>query len=317
MESIGTPWMWLSFFIFVAVIIIIELWAIGTGKPQKVTIKESLAFVLFTIIAALIFNLFIWLYAHHNYGLIVANEKSLEFFTGYLLEESLSVDNMFVFVLIFSYFSIPPELQRRVLAKGVMSAVVLRLSLILLGAWLVSHFHWVLYLFGVILLFTGIKLLFTQTKQDLSKNLLIIFLRKHLRITKTLHENFFFIRKEGLLYATPLFLALVLIELSDVIFAIDSIPAIFAITHDTFIVFTSNVFAILGLRALYFLLADMHDRFYLLRYGIAIILIFIGTKMIITPWVEVPISLTLLVIIVTLAASIFLSRRRSKWKLLN
>jgi tellurite resistance protein TerC len=218
---------------------------------------------------------------------------------------------MFVFLMIFQYFAVPAKYQRRVLLFGVLGAVFMRLGMIMGGVWLVSQFHWILYVFGAFLVFTGIKMVIAaEQKPDLEQNPLLQWMRKHLRITKEFHEEHFLIRQNGLLYATPLLLILVLIECGDLIFALDSIPAIFAVTNDPFIIFTSNIFAILGLRALYFLLSHMADRFHLLKYGVALILVFVGAKMLIAPWFQIPIVLALVVIVLTLAISAVLSVAR-------
>ena len=222
---------------------------------------------------------------------------------------------MFVFVMIFSYFAVPPELQRRVLLYGVLGAIVMRAGMILAGVWLVTQFAWILYVFGAFLIITGIKMIiFAEAEPDLEKNPLLRWLRGHLRLTPTFHGEKFFVLRNGILWATPMFLVLVLIEASDLVFAVDSIPAIFAVTTDPFIVFTSNIFAIMGLRALYFLLADMADRFHLLKYGLAIVLVFIGGKMLAMPWFHMPIqwSLTIVgsIIAVSVVASLALSKPR-------
>ena len=238
----------------------------------------------------------------------VANEKALEFLTGYLIEKSLSIDNVFVILMIFSYFSISAEYQRRVLIYGVLGAIFMRLILIVLGVWIVNQFHWVLYLFGILMLITGVRMLFfAEQVPNLEDNPFLRWMRQHLRITNELRGERFFTIHNQLWYVTPLFLVLVLVELSDLIFAVDSIPAVFAITNDPFIIFTSNIFAILGLRALYFLLVNIHNRFHLLKYGIAFILIFVGFKMLIAPWFKIPIFIALGLVLMTLIFCIILS----------
>jgi tellurite resistance protein TerC len=207
--------------------------------------------------------------------------------------------------MLFSYFAVPPEYQRRVLLYGVLGAIVLRALMILGGIWLVSQFSWVLYLFGAFLVLTGIKmLLFAEHKPDLDRNPVLKLMRRHMRMTNEFHGEHFTVMKDGFRYFTPLFAVLVMIEISDLVFAVDSIPAIFAVTTDPFIVFTSNIFAILGLRALYFLLADMADRFHLLKYGIAVVLIFVGVKLGVSYWYHVPVLMSLSFIAVILAVSI-------------
>ena len=237
-----------------------------------------------------------------------SSDLALAFLTGYIIEKSLSVDNVFVFLMIFTAFHVAPELQRRVLIYGVLGAIVLRAIMILAGAYVVKEFSWVLYIFGFFLVVTGMRMLVMAEKTpDLEKNPVLKFARRHLRISDGHHGEKFMVMKDGVRYFTPLFLVLIMIEISDVVFAVDSIPAIFAITTDPFIVFTSNIFAILGLRALYFLLADMADRFHLLKYGLAIVLVFIGAKMLAAPWFHMPVQWSLLIVGAIIALSIVLS----------
>jgi tellurite resistance protein TerC len=243
--------------------------------------------------------------------------RALEFITGYLIEKSLAVDNVFFWLMLFSFFAIPPERQKRVLIYGMLGAIVMRTVMIFAGAWLIAQFHWILYVFGAFLLVTGIKMWwFANEKPDLEKNPVVKWLRGHMTITSELHGERFFVFKEqaGQLvrYATPLFVVLVLVEITDLIFAVDSIPAIFAITTDPFIVLTSNVFAILGLRAMYFLLADVADRFSLLKYGLAVVLMFIGVKMLLIDVYKIPIGLSLGVVAVIIGVSVWLSLRRPR-----
>lgn len=299
--------MWLGFFIFILIVVAIDLLLLGRKGSHKVTVQEAFSWMMVWVSCALIFNALLWWYLSQTQGITFANEKALEFFSGYLIEQSLSTDNMFAFIMVFNYFAVPQEYQRRVLVYGVLSAIVLRLIVILGGTWLVSELHWVLYIFGVFLVLTGIKMLFPEGKKDLEKNPLLRWLQRHIRLTRKFHDEKFFIRLNHLWYATPLFLVLVLIEISDLVFALDSIPAIFAITNDAFIIFTSNIFAILGLRALYFLLAHMADRFHLLRYGIAIMLTFIGAKMLLAHWIQIPILLALSVVVAILGTTVILS----------
>jgi len=256
------------------------------------------------------------LYLDGAMGRELANQKALEFVTGYLIEKSLAVDNVFVWLMLFSFFAIPLELQKRVLVFGVLGAIVLRTIMIFAGVWLIAQFHWLLYVFGAFLLITGIKMWwFAEQEPDLAKNPLIRWIRRHMKVTDELHgERFFVMKQEGgkwVRYVTPLFLVLVLVEFSDVIFAVDSIPAIFAITTDPFIVLTSNVFAILGLRAMYFLLAGMADRFALLKYGLALVLVFIGTKMLLIDLYKIPVGVSLGVVALIIGTSVVLSLRRT------
>ncbi|MFN9708588.1 MAG: TerC family protein [Burkholderiales bacterium] len=311
METFATGPMWAGFVLFVIAMLAMDLFLLGGGKSHRVSVREALGWSVFWVILAFGFAGLMWWHLNATAGPETANIKTLEFITGYLIEKSLSVDNLFVFVMIFTFFAIPPELQRRVLIYGVLGAIIMRAIMILAGVWLVSQFSWLLYIFGLFLVFTGIKMLFfAESEPDLSQNVLLRWLRKHMRITDHLEGEKFFVRKNGLIWATPMFLVLILIEFTDVIFAVDSIPAIFAVTKDPFIVFTSNIFAIMGLRALYFLLADMADRFHLLKYGLAIVLMFIGTKLFILPWVHIPIGWSLSVVGVLIAGSVLLSLAR-------
>lgn len=308
MVSISVWWMWLVFGIFIALMLFVDLFLLGGGRSHKVSLREALTWTLIWFLLALLFNLLLWLYLDHQFSRTVANLRAMEFFTGYLIEKSLSVDNIFVMLLIFNYFAIPPALQRRVLIYGIMGAIVMRLVLILLGLWLINQFNWILYLFGLFLIYSGFKMLYAREEvPDLAKNNLVRWLSRHIRISKELIGQHFFVIQNNRIVATPLFVALVLIEFTDLIFAVDSIPAIFAITRDPFIVFTSNIFAILGLRALYFVLAELHERFSLLQYGLAIILLFIGTKMVIEPLFHIPTFLALLFVILVLVTSVLLS----------
>ncbi|RTK98036.1 MAG: TerC family protein, partial [Neisseriaceae bacterium] len=272
--------MWAGFIVFVLAMLAVDILALGRNGAHKVSVKEALGWSIVWVSLALLFNAGLWWYLDVNVGREVANTKALEFLSGYLIEKSLSVDNIFVFLMVFSYFAVPPEYQRRVLLYGILGALVMRAIMILVGVWLVTQFSWVLYLFGAFLVITGVKMLiFADHEPDLEKNPILRWLRGHLRITKDYEGERFFTVRNGVRYVTPLFLVLILIEATDLVFAVDSIPAIFAITTDPFIVFTSNIFAIMGLRALYFLLADMADRFHLLKYGLAMVLIFVGGKM--------------------------------------
>ena len=313
--SVGQPWMWAAFIVFVLAMLALDLFVFGGRKAHRVSVREALAWVTAWTSLALIFALLLWWYLRSIFGAEVALRTTLEFLTGYLIEQSLSIDNMFVFVMIFGYFAVPPELQRRVLLYGVLGAIIMRAGMIFAGVWLVQEFAWLLYVFGAFLAITGIKMLiFANQQPDLEKNPLLRWLRRHLRITDTFHGERFFVRQNGLRWATPMFLVLVLIEASDLVFAVDSIPAIFAVTTDPFIVFTSNIFAIMGLRALYFLLADMAYRFHLLKYGLAIVLVFIGTKMLIAPWWHVPVQWSLATVGGLILSSVVLSLALTKGK---
>lgn len=306
--SVGEPWMWGTFIAFVLVMLVLDLFVFGGSKAHKVSVKEAASWSLIWMSMALLFNAGLWWYLSGTVGQEIAELKALEFLTGYLIEKSLSVDNVFIFLLIFSSFHVAAEYQRRVLIYGVLGAIVLRAIMILAGAWVVREFSWVLYIFGLFLVITGIRMLVMAEKTpDLENNPVLKFARRHLRISDGHHGEQFTVMKNGMLYFTPLFLVLILIEASDLVFAVDSIPAIFAITTDPFIVFTSNIFAIMGLRALYFLLADVADRFHLLKYGLAMVLTFIGAKMLIAPWYHVPVAASLAIVAVLISASVIAS----------
>lgn len=309
-ESLATGPMWIGFIVFVLIMLALDLFVLGGNKAHRVSVKEAAGWTVTWMSLATSFGALLWWHLDAEVGREMANRKALEFFTGYLIEQALSVDNMFVFVMIFTYFGVPPELQRRVLLYGVLGAIAMRAVMIMGGVWLVSEFRWMLYVFGIFLVVTGIKMLvLVDQKPDLEKNPLLRWLRSHLRVTPGFHGQDFFVRIDGLRYATPMFLVLVMIEASDLVFAVDSIPAIFAVTTDPFIVFTSNIFAIMGLRALYFLLADMAERFHLLRYGLALVLVFIGAKMLLMPWFHMPVQWSLSIVALIVLTSVFLSIR--------
>ena len=317
LESIATAPMWAGFIVFVLLMLALDLFVFGGNKAHKVGVKEAATWSLVWVSLALLFNGGLWWYLNGTAGSEIANQKALEFFSGYLIEKALSVDNVFVFLLIFSAFQVPVQYQRRVLIYGVLGAIVMRAVMIMAGAWVVSEFSWVLYLFGAFLLITGMRMLVAaDAEPDVANNPVLRFARRHLRVADGDHGERFFVTKGGLRYVTPLFLVLILIEVTDLVFAVDSIPAIFAITTDPFIVFTSNLFAIMGLRALYFLLVDVADRFHMLKYGLAMVLVFIGAKMLIMPWYHVPVEASLLVVAVLIVsscvASVFITRSDKK-----
>ncbi|MCF8186277.1 MAG: TerC family protein [Sulfuritalea sp.] len=310
--------MWASFGLFVIAMLAIDILALDRKGAHKVSTKEALVWSLIWFTLALAFGGALWAWLDHTSGRAIADAKAMEYLTGYLLEKTLAMDNIFVFVMLFTYFAVPMEYQKRVLVYGVLGAIILRALMILLGAWLIAEFHWVLYVFGAFLLITGIKMfIFADKEPNLAQNPLLKWLKKHMRITDTYHGDKFWVTKNGVRWFTPMFLVLILVEFSDVIFAMDSIPAIFAITSDPFIVFTSNIFAILGLRALYFLLADMADRFHLLKYGLAVVLMFVGTKMLIVEWFKIPVAVSLAVVIAVLGISILLSLKSTQHKTLR
>jgi tellurite resistance protein TerC len=305
LSSIVTPAFWAGFILFVLAMLALDLFVLGGKSAHKVSAREALGWTGVWVTLSLSFAGLLWWWLDGTAGREMANAKALEFLTGYLIELSLSVDNIFVFIMIFGFFAVPAEYQRRVLIYGVLGAIVMRATMILGGAWLVQQFHWVLYLFGAFLVITGFKMLiFADKEADLNKNPVLVWLRGHLRITHEYHGERFTVMKDGVRWFTPLFLVLMLIETSDVIFAVDSIPAIFAVTTDPFIVFTSNIFAIMGLRSMYFLLADLNGRFHLLKYGLALVLVFVGLKMLVADFYKVPIGLALGIVAVILASSV-------------
>lgn len=308
METIGTWWMWAGFTVLVIVALIVDLLVMRQQGAHKVSFREALQWSLIWIGLALAFNAALWWYVDSVGGRELANTKGLEFLTGYLVEKSLAVDNIFVFLMIFNFFAVPLEYQKRALIFGVICAIVLRALMILLGAFLIAKFHWIFYVFGAFLLITGVKMaLVADEKPDLEQNPVIRWVRKHMKITTEFDGEKLLTIKDGVRYATPLLLVILMIGVTDVIFAVDSIPAIFAITTDPFIVLTSNVFAILGLRAMYFMLADMADRFHFLNYGLAAVLSFIGIKMLIMDFYKIPIVVSLGAVFVLVAGSMVAS----------
>lgn len=316
METIGSLWMWVGFTVVVLIMLAIDLFVVGSGKQHRVSMREAATWSVIWVSVALLFGAALWWHLDGTAGRAVANETTLEFLTGYLIEKSLAVDNVFVWLMLFSYFAIPLELQKRVLIYGVIGAIVMRTIMIFAGVWLIVKFHWLLYVFGAFLLITGVKMwIFADEKPDLANNPVVKWIRGHMNVTNELHGERFFVMKQGsgkwVRYVTPLFIVLVLVEITDLIFAIDSIPAIFAITTDPFIVLTSNVFAILGLRAMYFLLADMADRFSLLKYGLAIVLMFVGVKMMLIDMFKIPVLISLAIVTTIIAVSVVLSLRRN------
>ena len=309
--------MWSGFSLIVVVMLAIDLFVVGGGKEHRVSFREAAIWSCIWVGVSMLFAGFLWWYLYRTTGLDIANEKTLEYVTGYLIEKSLAVDNVFVWLILFSFFAIPLELQKRVLVLGVLGAIVMRTVMIFAGVWLITQFHWLLYVFGAFLLITGVKMWwFADEKPDLNNNPVIKWIKRHMKVTSELQGERFFVMKEEsgkwVRYATPLFLVLILVELTDLIFAVDSIPAIFAITTDPFIVLTSNVFAILGLRAMYFLLADMADRFSLLKYGLSVVLMFIGVKMILIDLIKIPVLISLGVVATIIASSIILSLRKDR-----
>ncbi|MFT8212066.1 MAG: TerC family protein [Symbiopectobacterium sp.] len=317
MNFIGTPWLWGSFAVIVIAMLAVDLLYQGRKGAITMTFRQAAAWSLIWVTLSLAFNAGFWWYLRGTLGVEIANTQALAFLTGYLIEKALAVDNVFVWLMLFSYFSVPAQYQRRVPVYGVLGAIILRTLMVFGGSWLVTQFQWLLYVFGAFLLFTGLKMAFAKDDGgDLGDKPLVRWLRGHLRMTDTIENERFFLRRNGILYATPLFLVLILVEISDVIFAVDSIPAIFAVTTDPFIVLTSNLFAILGLRAMYFLLAGVAEKFSLLKYGLAFILVFIGTKMMLIDLFHIPIAISLDVVasilVITMLINLWVNQRADR-----
>ena len=298
-ESVGTPLLWAGFTVFVLGMLALDL-LVFHKREHEIRAKEALAWSIGWVSLALLFNVGVYRY--------FGAQRGLEFFTGYLIELALSVDNLFVFILIFSTFHVRPVFQHRVLFWGILGAQIMRAVFILLGAALISAFHWVIYVFGGFLLFTGAKIVFGRgTEVHPEKNPVLKIFGKVIPTLPDFHGGRFTVKLDGKRYATPLLPVLLVIEVTDLIFALDSIPAIFGVTRDPFIVYTSNIFAILGLRALYFLLASAMESFRYLKYGLGFVLAFIGGKMLLGAWFEIPINASLLVVVILLGTSILAS----------
>jgi len=311
----GSIWLWIGFNLFVLGLLALDL-GVFHQKAHKVSIKEATIWSIVWITLSMLFNLAIYFFwekvapasSYSN------SEAALAFFTGYLLEKSLSVDNIFVFVLIFTFFAVPAKYQHRVLFWGIIGALIMRGTLIIVGAALLKEFHWIIYIFGAFLIFTGIRMAI-QRNEELhpEQNPVVKLLRRIMPVTDNYEGDQFFVRRLGKLMATPLFLVLLIVESTDLIFAVDSIPAIFAVTDDPFIVYTSNVCAILGLRSLYFLLAGVIEKFHYLKLGLSVVLVFVGIKMVITDLYKIPIGLSLGVIagilIISVVASLWRAQR--------
>lgn len=303
---------WLSFAVIVIIALIIDFIAMNKQGAHRVSLKEAGIWSAIWVALSFLFVGWLWWYfggvGADPIAREFANTKSLEFITGYLIEKALAVDNIFVFLLVFTYFAVPREYQKRLLMFGILFALVLRAIMIFLGAWLISEFHWVLYVFGAFLVYTGIKMWRSIGKEpDFENSTALKWLNKSLKISPHMEGEKLFTQHQGVKTATPLFAAVVVIGIVDLLFAVDSIPAIFAVTTDPFIVLSSNVFAILGLRAMYFLLAGLHERFHLLSYGLSIILFVIGAKMLLMDIYHIPVVWSLGITMVILAVSVILS----------
>ncbi len=314
MFSVGTPLLWSLFILFVIAALAVDFLVLNRRGTRAVSMREAAIWSLVWVAVSFAFVGWLWWYlggaSPEPAVRELADAKALEFITGYLVEKALAVDNIFVFLMLFTYFAVPAEFQRRVLMIGIIGALVLRAVLILMGAWLISQFHWIMYVFGAFLVFTGVKMWWAAGQEpDLDANPALRWIKRRMKIAPGYDGERFFTVVDGVRMATPLLVVIILIGFVDVVFAVDSIPAIFAITRDPFIVLTSNVFAVLGLRAMYFLLAGMHERFHLLSYGLAIVLVFIGTKMLLIDVYKIPVAWSLGVTIVVLAVTMLLSLR--------
>jgi tellurite resistance protein TerC len=311
METVVPVWLWMVFVAFVLAALFVDFVVLRKQGAHEVGVREALNWSVLWVALSLAFNGLLWWAVKDTTGsTAIATEKSLEFLTGYLIEKSLAVDNIFVFLMIFTYFAVPPAYQKRVLMIGILGAIVLRTIMILVGAWLLEQFHWVLYVFGAFLVLTGIKMWWAAGKESsLDDNPALKLLRKVMPVSKHFDGEKFWTVENGKKIATPLLMVIALVGLTDVIFAVDSIPAIFAITKDPFIVLTSNVFAILGLRAMFFLLQAAASRFHLLNYGLAVILVFIGTKMMLIDVFKIPVAVSLGVVLGILAITMVWSAK--------
>ena len=311
METIGNVWLWAGFSGLVLIALMVDLVLMRHGGAHKVTFKEAAWWSLGWVALALAFNAALWWYLGQTAGPDEARRVGLEFLTGYLVEKALAVDNIFVFLMLMTYFAVPEVQRQRVLVIGILLAIVLRAVLIFAGAALLAQFHWMLYVFGAFLLLTGVKMWFAAGQEpDLEKNPVLRWLTAHVPFVRRYHGGALWLGSGRRRKFTPLFIVLVMIGITDVIFAVDSIPAIFAITTDPFIVLTSNVFAVLGLRAMFFLLAGMAERFHLLPYGLAVVLVFIGTKMLLIDMYKIPVLWSLAVVALILAGTVALSLAR-------
>lgn len=292
-------YLWIGFNVFVVLMLILDL-GVFHRKSSVITIKEALLWTCVWVFMAFLFNVFVYYY--------FGEETAFEFFTGYLIEKSLSVDNIFVMILIFTYFNVPSAYQHKVLFWGILGALVMRVTFILVGVELIHKFHWLIYIFGGFLVYTGIRILKQDdTKFDPEKNPVVKLVRRVFRVTPNFEGDKFFVKRDNLVWATPLFVVVVMIEATDLVFAVDSIPAILSVSDDSFIVYTSNVFAILGLRSLYFALAGIDKYFIYLKYGLSVILIFVGLKMCLSDVIKIPVEISLAFIILTLSLAVLAS----------
>jgi tellurite resistance protein TerC len=304
--------MWSLFGVCVIAALLVDFLALRKQGAHRVSLREAAVWSAIWVAVSFVFVAWMWWYlggtGDDAARRVVANEKALEFITGYTIEKALAVDNVFVFLMLFTYFAVPAEFQKRVLMIGIIGALALRAVMILIGAWAIARFHWILYIFGAFLVFTGVRMWRAAgSEPDLGSNPALLWLRRRIRIAPGYDGERMFTIVDGVRTATPLAVVILLIGIVDVIFAVDSIPAIFAITTDPFIVLTSNVFAVLGLRAIYFLLADLHDRFHLLPHGLAVVLVLVGIKLLLADVYKVPVFWSLAATLLVLGSSVVLS----------
>ncbi|WP_348666632.1 TerC/Alx family metal homeostasis membrane protein [Arsenophonus symbiont of Ornithomya chloropus] len=308
MYSIATPVLWWVFIVFISIMFFVDLCLQYNNINKTIKLKQAIIRSIIWIQIVFLFALYFWFYLKQYTTLEIANHYVMDFLTSYLLEKALAIDNVFVWMMLFNYFSIPIYLQHKVLFYGVFGAIFLRSVMIFAGTWLITKFYWIFYVFGIFLIFSGIKIFSViDNIKTITQQPLIQCITSHLRITNTLYGENFFIRQKGILFGTPLILVLMLVEISDIIFAFDSIPAVFSVTMDPFIVFTSNLFAILGLRVMYFVLLGIVKKFIFFKYGISFILIFIGIKMLLTNLFYIPTSISLSIIISILVITLFIN----------
>ncbi|MGV0954157.1 MAG: TerC family protein [Fluviibacter sp.] len=314
--NIDSPFAWVALIVFVTAALAADFMALKKQGSRVIGFRDALSWSLVWVSLALIFCAGLWFTLDLSDGRALANIKAGEFLTGYLIEKSLSVDNLFVFLMLFTAFKVPLPQQKKALMVGIIAAIVLRILLILVGAWLISRFSWIMYIFGLFLLYTGIKMVVAdEDAPDLQNNRLLRWMQNHLTISHEYHGSALHFLKDGVRVYTPLFLVVVIIGVTDVMFAVDSIPAIFAVTTDPYIVMSSNIFAVLGLRALYFMLAGMAERFHLLKFGLAAILVFIGAKMLMVDFYHIPVGASLMIVLafllVTIVASLLVKPKAS------
>ena len=308
LPNIDSPFAWAALFIFVTAALGADFMALRQQGNRVIGFKDALRWSLVWIGLAMVFCGALWLSLDFTDGRMMANVKAGEFLTGYLIEKSLSVDNLFVFLMLFNTFKVPLPQQKKALMLGIIAAIVRRIALILVGAWLINQFSWVMYLFGLFLLYTGAKMVIADEEEpDLQNNRMLKWMRRHLTVSHGYHGSALVFMNAGVRTYTPLFLVVALIGVTDVMFALDSIPAIFAVTTDPYIVMSSNIFAVLGLRALYFMLAGMAERFHLLKFGLAAILVFIGTKMLIVDFYHIPVGVSLSIVLAFLVVTMIAS----------